>query len=306
MGAGLERVGDGAPLRHDATIVKRAIDNGKLAADLLDGRLYVTRTDATRWRARRCPSGEGSKSWISLSTAARTYLFTNQELRDLIESKGLRSKIGMEGSMRGVVYVLRHQCGQLRERVGFTLPAAAKRAGVPVARIRALLDGARWRQEDARIPLEAVKTVIKRIQSAPGLTTAEAAAERGVESAWVLARVDDGTIRLTVDKWASNETRVTPPMMMRLRRAIESPLCVERLDPGAWCGLVEAMSETGVTAVTPAKWADEGEVERRMFKGRWRYRRATLRERSMRYWSTSRFKRAPRPEWLKEEQRNLA
>ena len=208
--------------------------------------------------------------------------------------------------MRGVVYVLRHQCGQLRERVGFTLPAAAKRAGVPVARIRALLDGARWRQEDARIPLEAVKTVIKRIQSAPGLTTAEAAAERGVESAWVLARVDDGTIRLTVDKWASNETRVTPPMMMRLRRAIESPLCVERLDPGAWCGLVEAMSDIGVTAVTLAKWADEGEVERRMFKGRWRYRRATLRERSMRYWSTSRFKRAPRPEWLKEEQRNLA
>lgn len=280
-----------------ATMVKRAIDNGALAAQIVDGKPYVTRTDATRWRARRCPSGESAKSWISLDTAERGYLFSRKELKLLIAEGRLRSRVGTGGSMRGTVYVLRHQCGEIRAREGFALPAAAARAGVSVARMRDLLAGARWRQEGERVPLETLKTVIKRLQSNSGLSLADAAAELGVEVPWVSARVEDGTIRLTLDKWGSQEPRVTPPMLARLRVALGRS-DTERLQPEGWYGMGEAAADAGVSTATLIKWAEAGEVERRQVNGRWRYRRVALRERAARYWSTCRFVRAVKPTWL--------
>lgn len=280
-----------------AAMVRRAIDNGVLAAQLVDGRPYVTRMDATRWRARRCPSGEGAKSWIALDSAERCYLFTRKELKALIAAKRLRSKVGTDGSMRGKVYVLRQQCSEIRAHQGFELPDAARRAGVSVARLRELLAGAHWRRDGERVPLETLKTVIKRVQATTGLSIAEAAAELGVEDAWVSARVEDGTIRLTVDKWGSQEPRVTPPMMQRLRGALGKPEA-QALEPQGWYGMGEAAADAGVSAATLVKWAEAGEVERRQVNGRWRYRRESLRARAERYWATCRFKRAPRPAWL--------
>lgn len=280
-----------------AAMVKRAIDNGVLAARIVDGKPYVTRADATRWRARRCPSGEGAKSWISLDTAVRCYLFTRKELKALVADGRLRSKVGTDGSMRGKVYVLRHQCGEIRARDGFELPDAAARAGVSVGRMRELLAGAHWRQDGERVPLETLKTVIKRLQSTTGLSLTDAAAELGVEVAWVAARVEDGTIRLTLDKWGSQEPRVTPPMLARLRGALGRAEG-ERLEPEGWYGLGEATADAGVSPATLMKWGDAGEVERRQVNGRWRYRRESLRERAARYWSACRFKRAAPPAWL--------
>jgi hypothetical protein len=281
--------------------VRRAITNGTLTARTIDGRLFVTRTDATRWRARRCPTGEGTKSWISLDTAVCCYLFTKRELQSLIAEGRLRSKVGSDGAMRGIVYVLRHQCGQLRERTGFSVEEAARRASVSVARMTALLSGAHWRQEDERVPLETLQTVIKRLQSKPGLSVPAAAAALGVEASWIMARVNDGTVRLTLDKWGSKESCVTPPMMRRLERALSSPESVKRLDPREWYGLVEATADAGVSAATLIKWAAAGDVERREDKGRWRYGRASLRRRAATYWATCRFKRAARPAWLAVE-----
>ena len=146
-------------------------------------------------------------------------------------------------------------------------------------------------------PLETLKTVIKRVQATTGLSIAEAAAELGVEDAWVSARVEDGTIRLTVDKWGSQEPRVTPPMMQRLRGALGKPEA-QALEPQGWYGMGEAAADAGVSAATLVKWAEAGEVERRQVNGRWRYRRESLRARAERYWATCRFKRAPRPAWL--------
>lgn len=280
-----------------AATVKRAIDNGVLAAQLVDGKPFVTRTDATRWRARRCPSGDGAKSWIALDTAARCYLFTMKELKALIAARRLRSKVGTDGSMRGKLYLLRQQCSEIRAREGFELPDAAARAGVSVARLRELLAGAQWRQDGDRVPLETLKTVIKRLQSTTGMSIAEAAAELGVEAAWVSERVEDGTIRLTRDKWGSQEPRVTPPMMQRLRGALRQP-DGQRIDQSGWYGVGEASADAGVSAATLAKWAEAGEVERREFNGRWRYRRESLRPRAARYWATCRFKRAFRPAWF--------
>src|SRR3546814_6279025 len=67
--------------------VKRAIDNGMLAVQIIDGRQYVSRTDATLWLSRKCPTGENVKSWIALQTAANLYLFTVSELEDYIADK---------------------------------------------------------------------------------------------------------------------------------------------------------------------------------------------------------------------------
>lgn len=281
-----------------ASNVRRAIANGTLAARKIEARVYVTRTDATRWRARRCPTGEGTKSWISLDTAVRCYLFTKRELQALIAAGQLRSKVGSDGAMRGIVYVLRHQCGRLRERTGFSAAEAARRARVTPARMKELLRGAHWRQEDERVPLETLQTVIKRLQSTPGLTVTAAADILKVDVAWIMARVTNGTVRLTMDTWGSNEPCVTPPMMRRLQRALTSPARAERLDPREWCGLVEATADAGVSAATLIKWADAGEVERREENGRWRYSRESLRRRAARYWATCRFKRAARPAWL--------
>lgn len=51
------------------TAVMNAISNGMLEFTRKGGRYYVSRTEATRWKARRCPMGGGYQSWISLVTA---------------------------------------------------------------------------------------------------------------------------------------------------------------------------------------------------------------------------------------------
>src|SRR3546814_4691734 len=115
-----------------------------LAVQIIDGRQYVSRTDATLWLSRKCPTGENVKSWIALQTAANLYLFTVSELEDYIADKTLQSKIGAHGDSRGTLYVSKHQCGQLRQRIGFKPEEAARRVGVTVERCEKLLDGEDW------------------------------------------------------------------------------------------------------------------------------------------------------------------
>jgi hypothetical protein len=287
--------------RTTAAIVRTAIANGTLAATQVEGRTYVSRTDATRWLARRCPTGDGAKSWLSLDTAQRLYLFEPAELRQLIANGTLRCKLGTEGAMRGKQYVLRHQCGQYRERTGFTLAEAVRRVGVDEGRMLELLAGASWRQRDERIPLETIKTIIKRLASSPGYSVHDAAAMLRVTRAWVMARVEDGTIRLTTDKWDSGEPRITPPMFERLRAAKDRPPLRRGLDPTRWCGLSQAAIEAGVTAATLVKWAAAGEVKRARDNGRYRYELTSLRQRALEYWQTCRFTRADRPAWVAEQ-----
>src|SRR3546814_4577691 len=62
------------------------------------------------------------------------YLFTVSELEDYIADKTLKSKTGTHGASRGTLYVSKHQCGQLRQRIGFTPEEAARRVGVTVER----------------------------------------------------------------------------------------------------------------------------------------------------------------------------
>jgi transcriptional regulator with XRE-family HTH domain len=277
--------------------VLRSIKNGTLETSGEGRRRYVTRTDATRWRARRCPTGDGEQSWVSISTARKRYLFALSELRDFIAKKKLKSNTGTFGAARGIVYVSRHQCRRLREKLGFTERQAARLAGVSVARMRTLLRGVNWRKATG-IPLWTVQAAIKRLKSRQGYTLSEAARAIGMPVQWVHARKLDGTIKVLRAKWDRRRVYITEPMLRRLKQAKRKPVKRERLS-AEWLRLSDAAYEAGVSISTVIHWAEQGEMERRRARGRWRYRRGAVRSRARRYWRTVRFHRATPPDWLR-------
>jgi len=281
---------------RSASHVRRAISNGMLKPSLLGGRQYVTRTDATRWIARKCPTGDGEKSWVSLETACKQHLFTKQELRGFIADNQLISKVGTDGAMRGVVYVSRHQCAQLREKLGFTEEQAARRAGVTVQRLRLLLDGVNWRGAEG-IPLPTLQAVIKRLESREGHTLEEAAEILGTTLQWVKARKDDGTIKVSQAKWDRRRVYITEPMLKRLQQAMHDPAPREQLS-SEWLRLSDAAQEAGVSTTTLMNWATSGDLKRRESSNGFRYHREAVRARARTYWLTVRFHRATPPEWL--------
>lgn len=277
--------------------VRRAIASGVLAAASWNGTLYVTRTDATRWVARRCPSGEGERSWIALETACRQYLFTPRELRQHIAAGTLGCKRGTEGTMRGRDYVLRQQCAQLRERLGFSEAEAARRVGVSIERLHVLLDGLTWRTAQG-IPLVTVQAAIKRRESQEGHTLEEAAALLDVPLAWVKARKRDGTVRVAQARWDRRRQYLTGPMVERLREALRYPKEVREPQAPEWLSLGAAAREAGVSATTIQHWVSAGELACRGAPGQRRYHREAVRARARRHWAHCRFYRAQRPAWL--------
>lgn len=279
--------------------VCRAIANGALNSSLYGRCRYVSRTDTTLWRARKCTTGEHDRSWISLATARKWYMFTLPELRCFIVSRRLKSKIGTFGAMRGVVYVSRHQCGQLREKIGFTERQAARRAGVSVARMRTLLRGVDWRKA-AGIPLWTVKAAIKRLWSRQGYTIAEAARAVGMPVQWVRARKLDGTIKVSRAKWDRRRVYITEPMLQRLRDAKRKPVKRERFN-AEWVHVSDAANEAAVSICTIVKWAKNKELDRRRSRTGWRYHRRSVRTCARSYWRTVRFHRATPPAWLRVE-----
>lgn len=282
-----------------ASRVRRAILNGALTVSR-EGRChYVSRTDAARWRARRCPTGEHDRSWISLETARKQYMFTRHQLQGFIKSKKLKSRTGTFGAARNVMYVSRHQCSQLRERIGFTAQEAALRVGVSVPRLHQLLEGVHWHKTD-RIPLATVQAVKKRLESREGYSLDEAAAKARMPIQWVKARIKDGTIKLARAKWDRRRVYVTAPMLERLKEAKKSPIARDRMGD-EWLRLSDAAGEAGVSATTIMQWAKRRELKRRRSRIGWRYHRDAVRARSRRYWRNIRFHRATAPEWFRSE-----
>lgn len=279
--------------------VAYAIKTGMLASRKEGRATYVTRTAATRWKARNCPSGDGSKSWISIDTARDRYLFTLAELHAFIADGRLKSRVGIEGAAAGVTYVSIQQCRELREEIGFTEEQAAARVGVTVARFRHLLAGVDWRQAE-KIPLVTVQAVIKRLQSRQGYTIEDAIAELQMPKEWVLARRDDGTIRVSRAPWDDRRLYITEPMMQRLREAKAQPAKRELLGPD-WLLQSFAAIEAGVSSTMICRWADAGELDRRPTSTGWRYHREAVRARARIYWQSQRLTRAVPPAWLQEE-----
>lgn len=279
--------------------IKSAIDAGLLRATKVGRITYVSRTDATRWKARRYPIGTSEKSWLSLDSAITAYGFSEEQLREFVAGERLNRKIGTHGAMRGVEYFARQQLTELRQAIGYSEAEAAERAGVSIERLRALLHGTEWRQAEA-IPLAAIHTVIKRIASARGYTFAAAAHELGTTEEWISEQVRSGTTRLASLKWDRSIRYLSAPMLERLRIALQQPQQVKRL-PEEWLHLSQAAAVAGVSINTLMKWAEAGEVTRQQSDTGWRYLKPSVQARARRYWPQVRFKRAVAPDWYQQE-----
>ncbi|MCO8402786.1 hypothetical protein ABEG10_38170 (plasmid) [Burkholderia cenocepacia] len=289
--------------RCSTTKVREAIANGAITVTSSSGEDRVTQTDATRWIARHTPDGTGARSWISLDAATRQYGFPKAQLRAMITRGVLKHKVGTDGPMRGVHYVPRQQCRDLRDAIGFTREEAARFVDVTVAELDSLLAGVHWRQ-NGLIPFVTVQQVIKRRDSRCGYTLEQAAALLGVSLAWVESRRDDGTIRLVTASWAPDRPYLTDPMLRRLRLALERiDIAVEPAEEAArqWPTVGPAALMAGVCITTLGAWGTVGDVTRREINGIWRYEPESLRARARLYWATVRFHRAQPPAWLAAE-----
>lgn len=246
--------------------VREALKNGMLEATRSGRFVYISKTEATRWKARRCPTGTNELSWLSIDTASKQYLFTAPEIHAFIRSGALSSKVGTNGPMRGITYVARAGCARLRERIGF----------------------------------KEVQAVIKRLQSEEGYTIDDAAEKLEVTTEWIHERILDGTIRVARAKWDRRRIYITEPMFQRLRREKKNPTKRERFN-GDWLLLTQAANEGGVCTTTIIRWQEEGALQRRHSLAGWRYLRSTVRARARRYWKTVRFLRATPPAWLRPQ-----
>lgn len=282
--------------------VQGAIDAGVLTATIENGEVLVTRTDVSRWIARKCPLGDNLKSWISIEDACKAYLFTVDELRTFILDKRLKLRIGFPGASNGVEYVLRHQCGQLREKIGFTEAEAALRLGITVEHFRHLLEGVDWRNAE-KIPLVTIQAVRKRMDARYGHSVEDAATALGKTTQWVWDRIEDGTARIARAPWDPRVVYITDPMLKRLRKKAEDPAPKrEKLDAN-WLTLNDAAMEAGVSLATLNAWGSDGRLQYRMSMGIRHYHRAAVRAAARKYWETSRFHRATPPVWLQAESR---
>jgi len=288
---------------HQTTFaVRLAITNGVLRATRVGRVWYITRTDATRWIGRHCPSGDREMSWVALPTAVSRYGFTLQELRQHIAAGELRSRVGEDGPQAGVTYVLRQQCRELRDTIGYTEATAAARVGVSVARLRVLLRGLEWRPAP-RIPAEVVGNAIKRQASHHGWTVAQAATVVKRSAAWVHQQILNGTIRPSRTPWDRRRRYVSAPMLRRLQKAAAQRQAPPTRVTAEWLLLGPACHLAGVSSGTLVKWTRDGGVQtRESLQGtRWHRRSVMARATTYWVWAMRRYKRATAPAWFQPE-----
>lgn len=287
--------------RLDVQTVRRAVSEGLLRTSTHDGRTYVTQTDATRWISRGCPTGSRRASWLPVSSACRQYGFTREALEGYIASGRLRTKVYTEGWLRGETALLKQQVRELRDEIGYTEAAAAKRAGVSIARLRVLLRETGWRGA-ARIDAEALHTAMKRQQSAHGVTIAEAARQLKRPRAWVEAQIRNGVARVSRAPWARGRRYLSGPQLAKLVRANRHPVTVRTLS-AAWLLLGQAASHAGVSVLTLMGWAAAGDLRTRPSSRGTRYHLRSVEARARHYWTREcRFRRPDVPAWLAKEQ----
>jgi predicted DNA-binding transcriptional regulator AlpA len=279
--------------------VYRAIRTGALRASKYRKVWHVSRTDATRWKARRCPSGERDASWMTLATAQEVYTFSRAELARHIAAGTLQTKTYTVGPSRGKTAVLRQQVRELRDQLGYTEAEAARRVGCGLSRLRVLLRGLGWRPAP-RIPFDVIRSAQKRQESAHGYTIAEAARKFGKSVAWVKAEIYAGTIRILRTSWTAARLYVSEPMFARLARSAKHPVVRERWT-AEWITISHAANLTGTSQATILKWERDGLLRGRPSAAGRRFHRRALMAQSRKYWPTARYKRDRRPAWLQQE-----
>ncbi len=280
--------------------VQTALRIGTLRGTRVSGRLYITRTDATRWKARNCPTGEAPMSWLSIAWACKIYGFRKRELTRYIRRGRLRVKVGINGPMRGVRYVLKQQVRELREELGFKIADVAARCHISEARVRTMAKALDWRATD-RLTLDVVRGIEKRLESEEGYTIREAARALGKSIAWIEHEIVKGTARVRRTPFKTDRRYLSKPMFARLQAAARHPTKLERWS-SEWLLVSDAAVLAGVCTTQLIRWSNEGQIKFKV-KGRFRrYHRRSVMTRARQYWANEvRFKRKRPPAWLLQE-----
>lgn len=289
---------------HDIGYVRRAMQNKQFEAFKHGGEFYVKQADATAWKGRHAPSGDGEKSWISFSTAKRYFDFNARELRAFIAKRQLPSKIiTAKGPGYGELYVQRHRCRILRERQGWDINEASRRARCSVTKMREHLKAIKF--EGDRIPWTVVDTIRARLNYNNGVTIEQAARRLRVPLEWVKAQRDAGTITLLRSVKDRREAVISEPMLRRLREVL-----AKRRKPNAprlgseWLNCTQAALDAGVSLTTVKRWARDGALTARASADGPRYKVGSVRRRARSYWRKSHFVNPAllrlRPAWLPE------
>lgn len=179
--------------------VRTAIDNGMLDCSQVDGKLYVTRTQATLWSAAGAPAGDSVKSWVRMEDAMLRYGFSELEMERFIAAGRLKVKDDAAGR-----FVPRRQCGQLRDELGFSPQHAAARLGIEPDRLPGLLEGLTWRPTGDLIPLAVIRAAAKRLEDLPGFPRVSTPPPDGWVPASAAAEIA-GVSLATIDRWTSQE-----------------------------------------------------------------------------------------------------
>lgn len=284
----------------DEKHVRRAIAGGTLIASEADGRQHVGRIEATKWIARGAPTGDSMKSWASASLAQRLYAFSAEELAAHAAAGRIRTKLVDNGPSRGQTFYSKVDCATARQRLGYTAEEAARRVGVTQEQLVLLLEGTQWRVAPG-IPLEAIRTAIKRLQAPAGTTPAEAAKELHVSLRWVHDRIADGSVKLLRRPWDPESVGyLSPPMMTRLRALQFHVAPTVPLSPDLM-KLSAAALEAGVCTTTITRWDKDGLLTSLEQPDGRRYQRDQVREQARLYWKSVRFRRGIPPAWLQDE-----
>lgn len=287
------------------TQVRNAIDNGQIHPHHIGRTAYISRTDATRWIERGAPTGSRASSWISFKTAEQRHGFSAAELHEFIRRGDLATKRIDNGPCYGQTFVSRHACAVLREKHGYTLAQAARKAGTTVQRFETLLRGVDWRGTGG-IPLLTVQAVIDRLNSREGFTIEEAANFLDTSVEWIEQCIVDGVVRVSRAKWDRRRRYLSEPMMDRLRKARDMPKAKPVKLSSDWLLLSAAATLAGVSVTTIMQWHQKGDIEGRKTHRGMLYHRTSVMARARRYWEAARFKRRVRPQWYQAEQRATA
>ena len=278
--------------------VDRAVQNGALKGQRAGRFTYITQANCARWIAQGSPAGAAVKTWIALSTAKRLYGFSIAELLRYIKTKKLQSRIGVAGPQLNLVFVLRQQCGKLRDTLGYPEREAARRVGVTVAQLHTLLAGVGWSGGGSNIPVDMVLAARKRFDSQKGYTVEEAAERLGKTREWVNEQIRSGVARVSRAAWDGRLRYLNEQNFQRLRRARKIRSKARPLSSTTWLRPSDAAKDSGVCTGTLQRWADEGIVRRRKTSAGWRYARISVRSQAKKYWATLNRRRAVPPAWL--------
>lgn len=278
-------------------VVHLAITSGTLQAS--GEQPYITKTDAARWIARRCPTGEGSRSWITPEDAERDYSFTKPDLDSLISAGRINVKTrSSPTSPSSPLRVCRQQCSDLRNDLGYSLKQAATMLGVPITRAQELLDGLNWRKA-AGFTLAAINSARQRLESAEGYSIAAAADLVGKPVGWVEEQILCGVIHVSKPTW-SQRIYVAAPMLARLRIAAKTEPSPE-LPPPDWISLSAVATMAGVSTGTVSLWKRQGKLTPMPGPSGDRYDPKQVRDQARIHWCSARYSRPVLPAWLDAE-----